>query len=313
MKNYVLSGLLALFFAFSPVFNLLSQETCDVGDYYNSESMIEGSIFTKAPINFAYTYSCNQIIYTTEELGSMTNGQISSLKFRCYPSENYVEEHLFSVKIYLFETDQSEYIKDGDGKFKWLPVTEDQLVFSGDFEVDFMTAVFDVEDIHLNFELSKPFKYHGKNLVLMVVKEAPECLDDTFTDFYCYPANVIDKPFRTLYACDDKSVLETPFPEKTTGALKQVPVVEFTYTENSDSYVINLLKEENISVSGHTIRVMEAGTEAVTVYSISGQQIASSVPVAGNVSMTIDGEGIYVVKMVDNNGFPVVKKILIRK
>lgn len=287
-KKFFILLLLALSAVFSGS-KLSAQTIIDVGGFDTSEDMFEGSVFEKAPINYMYKYSCTQQIYTADELAAMEGMKIVSIKFRCWPDDYDAHSYTNDLRIYLKEVDYSEYVKQGD-KYVWERVEEGDLVYTGAQEIDFQTATYNGEDIEMEFVLDKPFAFWGGHLMVMVVQQAPECLESTYTDFYCYPGNVLGKPYTTLYACDDSSTLDTPYPTGTESALKQRAVVKFACVENDDPHPVEdfpfplfLGLKDEYDAGDDTVPLKLKGKdrEILTVFTVNGTRTEEFNPLVG--------------------------------
>lgn len=263
--------------------------THDVGGIDTSEDKFEGSVFEKAPVNFAYTYSFTQQIYTREELTAMAGREVTSMRMRVFTEDYMTYDYSHDIKIYFKEVDYDEFVKSETGLFFFEPVAESELVFTGNQEIDFQSHAF-VDDIELVFDLAAPFAYGGKDLLITVVKESPEAAQDIFNDFYCYPVNVTGMPYRTLFACDDVSTLSTPYPTKMSTsytALKQRAVIEFTTQESTDpdeNYPIpvfaGLEKVYSTGDGAVELKVKGIGKEAFTVFKVNGAAATAFNPTA---------------------------------
>ncbi len=91
----------------------------EVGDYYNSAELYNGSYFDMAPTNFYMAHTGAQLIYTPDLLPGMEGKEgvkIKYLNFKFY-SESY-EEIIRNAKVYLQEIDATEFaVVDGVKQF----------------------------------------------------------------------------------------------------------------------------------------------------------------------------------------------------
>ena len=257
-----------------------AQTTChDIGGYNSSTALFEGSVDQKAPFCFAYAYSCVQQIYTAGELAEMNGKKITKLKYRVKPDDWETYDYTNTTKIYFVETSTSEFVMNEYEKFIWLPVTESNLVCTQEVSLDLQTASINEEDLEIEYTLTAPYVYRGKNLMIMFVQVGAGA-SSSFNDFYCFPANVVNTPFRTLYFCDHYMNFDSPFQTMSDSALKQVPVVMFTCVENDDpdpdpdlalvpvfyGLASDYLKGEDPVV----LEIRGAGKELFTVFKVNG-------------------------------------------
>lgn len=125
--------------------------TINVGDWEDA-SAYNGSYFDMAPTNFYLAHTGSQMIYTPDllaDLDGKQNVKITGLKFKFY--DETFEEIVRNTKVYLQETDATEFAKNQDGIKQFFefgePVYEvqldiDMLEYYGDdctleFPVDF--------------------------------------------------------------------------------------------------------------------------------------------------------------------------------
>ena len=91
----------------------------EVGDYYNSTEIYNGSYFDMAPTNFYLAHTGAQMIYTPDLLTGMKGKdglKIKYLNFK-FNSESY-EEIIRNAKVYLQEIDATEFaVVDGVKQF----------------------------------------------------------------------------------------------------------------------------------------------------------------------------------------------------
>ena len=110
------------------------------------------SMDTYLPMNSLYDYSYSQQIYTAEEIGM--SGFINSITIWLKGGENL---HEMKFDIYMVETDKEAFENNTD----WIPVTNDDIVYSGTVTVHNTVAEA------YTFTLDKTFEYSGEgNLVI---------------------------------------------------------------------------------------------------------------------------------------------------
>ncbi len=106
------------------------------------------------PTNVHYNYSLTQQIYTATELGEA--GLIESIDFCCNTAPNSFTRNL---DIYMVGTYKNEFENDAD----WIPVTDEDLVFSG--EVTF------AQNKWTTIALDTPFAYDGTQNIAIIVDD----------------------------------------------------------------------------------------------------------------------------------------------
>ena len=97
-----------------------------------------------------YNYSCTNQIYTGEEIGGA--GTINSIAFM----PTTVNTASRNLNIYMVNTDKTSFASTTD----WIPVTADDLVFSG--------VVNWTANTWSTIELTTPFQFDGTNLCIIV-------------------------------------------------------------------------------------------------------------------------------------------------
>ncbi|MBO4641267.1 MAG: BspA family leucine-rich repeat surface protein [Bacteroidaceae bacterium] len=130
-------------------------EWSDVVSFYPTDKLIIGSgtsTYSYLPTNIYENYSLTQQIYTTAELGEA--GLIESIGF--YNTSSATTRNL---DIYMVSTDKTQFAGSSDG----IPVTDDDLVFSG--EVTF------AENKWTTITLTQPFDYDGTKNVAIIVDD----------------------------------------------------------------------------------------------------------------------------------------------
>ncbi len=179
--------------------------TIEVGDFYNTDVVYDGSFWDCAPTTYYVAHTGAQMIYTAAELGDLqgkADVKINKLMFRLKNDGAYQDIYR-NVKIYMEATDATEFavVKEVKQFF-----TFDQLVYDGVEELSMLDFYYDEQIIE--YTLDTPFSLpNDKNLVVTMVYDADD--DDNCTD-------------GTAYA-----------PFFTSGIRSQV----MTYTDNTESFV----------------------------------------------------------------------------
>ena len=149
--------------------------TCNVGDPETAETY-NGSYFDMAPTNFYVAHTGAQMLYTPDlltEMDGKENVMIKSLDFWFY-CETF-EEIFRNVKIYLQETDATEFAINEDGVKQFFEFGEP--VKEMEYSVDMLAYYGDVVNLNFDFE---PFAFTpGKSLLVTMVFDADD--DDNCT------------------------------------------------------------------------------------------------------------------------------------
>ncbi len=221
----------------------------EVGDYYNSAELYNGSYFDMAPTNFYMAHTGAQLIYTPDLLPGMEGKEgvkIKYLNFKFY-SESY-EEIIRNAKVYLQEIDATEFaVVDGVKQF----YDFGELVAEGRYDIDLLECYG--EDQVLAMEMEQPFPFTlGKSLLVTIVLDAED--DDNCTmgsDYAPFYTSGIGGRAMT-YTHNWTSFVDyaqgNTFPDATTalgcGTNVELPVTELGYTYermlgdvNGDGYV----------------------------------------------------------------------------
>ena len=149
------------------------------------------------PLHLYYKYSISQQIYTAEELG--LTGDIVSIDYYCRfrGSVSPDDWHNWAgrqLDIYMVHTDKSRFINDATAKKDWIPVTTEDLVFSGTVQLtvgDWTTIILDT-----------PFAYNGQQNVAILVYDHTG-IDQTGH----YAFSSINAYHQTLYLYSDKDYI----------------------------------------------------------------------------------------------------------
>ena len=149
----------------------------EVGDYYNSTELYNGSYFDMAPTNFYMAHTGVQMIYTPDLLPGMEGKdgvQIKYLNFKFY-CESF-EEIIRNAKVYLQEIDETEFAVNEDGVKQFFALGE--LAAEGRYDIDLLESYG--EDQVLAMEMEEPLNFtRGKSLLVTIVFDAED--DDNCT------------------------------------------------------------------------------------------------------------------------------------
>ena len=208
--------------------------TINVGDFDNASTIYNGSYFDMAPTNFYVAHTGAQLIYTPDMLTDMDgkqNVKITGLKFK-FINEGAFEEIVRNVKIYLEETDATEFaVVDGVKQF----FTFGEPVYEG--QIDYNMLDFYGEDMIMDFDLDFDFT-PGKSLLVTIVFDAEDDDNCTLGSDYApfYTTGIRGKGM--TYTANWDSFLDfaegEDFPDATAtlgcGTNVELPVTQIDYT-----------------------------------------------------------------------------------
>ena len=215
--------------------------TINVGDW-DDASPYNGSYFDMAPTNFYLAHTGAQMIYTPDlltDLDGKQNVKITGLKFKFY--DETFEEIIRNTKVYLQETDATEFAKNDDGIKQFFefgePVYEVQLTLD-------MLEYYG-EDCTLEFPVDFNFT-PGKSLLVTIVFDAEDDDNCTMGSDYAsfYTSGIRGKAM--TYTDNWESFLDfaqgTDWPNSTAtlgcGTNVELPVTEISYTYEEEQPVV---------------------------------------------------------------------------
>ncbi len=219
--------------------------TIEVGDFYNTTEVYNGSYWDCAPTTYYLAHTGAQMIYTANELADLQgkkNVQITKLTFRLQNAGAY-EDIYRNVKIYMEASDATEFAVNEEGVKQFF--TFDKLVYEGAEE--FSMLDFYYEDQMMEYELDEPFSLPAdKNLIVTMVYDAED--DDNcigggtdMAPFYCTSV----RGQGMTYTDNVESFLDfangNDFPDATAtlgcGTNVELPVTVITYTYSKSTSV----------------------------------------------------------------------------
>lgn len=189
MKNkFLLTALIGTLFCLSTQAQTLSigfyDDIEEYGDY--GSDRYDGSAWECVPMNFYYTNSGTQIIFTKEELSAMAGKCITALRFIPH-TEGAYDEYMSDVKVYLSETNRSAFYKNSStNKYRYFDISKTFCAFDGMIYIDGYTYDYcDGAPIELTF--NTPFYYSGNNnLVVTIINDNASATTDGgfYVNFY---------------------------------------------------------------------------------------------------------------------------------
>ena len=149
--------------------------TIEVGDFYNTTEVFDGSYWDCAPTTFYLAHTGAQMIYTAAELGELQgkdNVKITKLSFRLQNAGAY-EDIYRTVIICMDVIDANEFAVNEDGVKQFFDFGHDsgQIVFAGEDEFSMLDFYYD--DYFFEYTLDAPFPLPaGKNLLVTMIYDA---------------------------------------------------------------------------------------------------------------------------------------------
>jgi len=258
-----------------------------------------GDLPANLPIDFAWTNSLFECIYTSAELGGLS-GTITSLAlYNAFQNPNFSN---VPVKVFLGSTNRTDLMES------WIPSTELSLVYEGNLS-------FPMGQNQILFNLDTPFNLpQGQNLVLMVQREGTAGCFTFAESFLCQTSD----PFNGRLATAMITGLDPANPPEnacTTGKTPKLDIYYLPGSEVSDhvSHPYHQLScypnpfNDRASLS---FELKEPSRVRVDVYNLKGQKVRTllnGTRVKGNQIMAWDGcddsgtstaSGIYLLQLI---------------
>ena len=208
----------------------------EVGDYYNTTELYNGSYFDMAPTNFYVAHTGAQMIYTPDMMTRMAGKdgvQIKYLNFRFY-SETF-EEIVRNAKVYLQEIDATEFAVNENGVKQFFDFGE--LVAEGRYDIDMLE--FYGEDQVLAMEMEDSFNFTlGKSLLVTIVLDAEDddncTMGSDYAPFYTSGIRGKAMTYTNNWSSFIDYAMGEQFPNATPmsgcGTNVELPVTEIGYT-----------------------------------------------------------------------------------
>lgn len=179
-------------------------ETLDIG--VSGADLYAGSAWEDGPVNFGYSHSGIQVLYTPDQLQAaiVDNGAVKSLTFKYYNEMDFNDIEV-SATAYLDVVDFQKFEKDAGGKYRYVPYTKDHVAtFSEAISmIDYYYGEFEI-----TFNFANPIQLEaGKSLMLTVFATCDPCADGPHyvAGYYTEPSPKTD---RALYFSSDSQSAE---------------------------------------------------------------------------------------------------------
>ena len=215
--------------------------TIDVGDWDNATTY-NGSYFDMAPTTFYVAHTGVQMLYTPDLLADMDgkqNVRIKGLTFMFH--DETFEEITRNVKIYVQETDATEFAVNEEGVKQFFPFGEENQVWEEERLYDML--YFYGEDYTTAFRFDCPFT-PGKGLLVTMVFDAFDDDNCTMGSDYApfYTSGIRSKAM--TYTNNTTSFVDyavgPDFPDATAmlgcGTNVELPLtrIQYTYEEGTE-------------------------------------------------------------------------------
>ena len=205
------------------------------GDSGDDKAMFDGFNCQNAPVTFVYKHSGSQTIYLPHMLEPMKDKEITSIAFSCLPQDCYVFDYTSTMKLYLSEVAEENFVKDGN-KYLWFVTDYTNPNASLDFKADFQEAATNEENRLIKFQLEKPFKYTGKTLLVTVVNDGDQSVGGVVRFFLVKRKSKDEPHYNAIFGSDSKTFMEYYKESKAVtdgnGYRNAEPAaVQFTYQE----------------------------------------------------------------------------------
>lgn len=208
-------------------------------DDQSTSAAWDGFNLQNAPVIFTYAHSGSQVIYTPDQLADMKNSKITSMSFKCFPEDCYIENYTSTMKMYLQEIDDTQFPYDEvSEQYSWIEFDENNVIAETEFTMNPLDAYNNGTDIEVKFDLSKnPYVYTGKTLVVTIVNDSEQSIDgsDGTIRFYWIDSKKKDPWKSFVFASDNITFFENQAKDNVLKALdnedkwKNAPAVHFTY------------------------------------------------------------------------------------
>lgn len=240
-----------------------------------------GDITANQPLDFYWTNSLYECIYTTEDLNGI-HGQITNLAF--YNQFPGVAISDVPVKIYLGGTSHTDQMEG------WIPADQLSLVFDGN-----ITFPAGVNEILLS--LDTPFTLNqGENLVLMVQRDGNPAQNLSGAQFLCQTSDIFNGRLATSNTAP-LDPLNPPASASFTGNTPKLGIWYIPGVENSDPALDMAPKfiaypNPFHHTSNLDFTLKEAADLQIRVYNLKGQLVKTlfhGYKAAGIHSLSWDG------------------------
>ena len=277
---------------------------------------------TRIPVSFTKRYSTVESVYYPSDFQEKPEGTlyIHRLGYEYDANDDYTLVENANIKVYLTTTSKVKFSGSDWGNLfepTELYKPEDMTkVFESTFSSKPGTGNM------MTFEFDEPFAYDtNTNLVVCIVKDGV-CEENQYPlTFKAYDnhsdlaVSDVAEVYRTLRA--ESANAEYDFStSKGYGyfLLTQVPVMQLAVSDNIGSGITNIVAGKGIAYMNGNLMFNGINASQVAVYNLTGSTLANRSLANGTSSINMPlAPGVYVVKVVDNNGKTFTKKIQILK
>lgn len=229
MKKLIFAALVAA--AFAPAATA-EEATLNLGNY-DSAALMAGQAWEHGmPINYGYTYSGGQFLYTYDMLKDIAdkNGEISKITFKMYEEGTHYIDLEGTSTLWASPTDLTEIPKNADGKYYLAEFSKTYATtVSADYEVTYGPCDFEV-----TYTFSTPVKLRpGQGVLFTAATEITGEVATSPSDFDFYACKAADSGVFAIYAASDTKSIEDQYADKTAQGnrtSKWVPVAKIEYS-----------------------------------------------------------------------------------
>ena len=250
----------------------------------DDKAAYDGFNMQNSPIIFGYNHSGSQTIYLPSQLANIKGKQITAMTFKCYAQAYYTYDYTSDMKIFLKEVDDEQFYYNPESEYyEWFDFDKTAPQAEKTFEIDFLEATVNGEDIDITFDLSEnPFTYNGKTLLVTITNDSETCIDmGDLVRFYLVKGQKGDAYRTAVFASDHYDFFWDVDQNH-----------RITATENEDRWMEAPAVEFAVKDTEYTaISSVTANRNSKAWYNLNGQKIDKPV------------KGIY-----NNNGRKVVIK-----
>lgn len=256
------------------------------------------AVSTTEPMTFMYEFCTVETIYLKDEIKAEKDGKITRIAYQYSDNGIKAETEPVNVRIYMANTDREgyeskAYIDD------WTPMDKSTLVCEKNI------TIVPGQDNMLVFELDTPFDYdHTKNLSVQVWKEGStsEMFPALFKT-YDFGWEV----FRSLRYENNKLEFEFSDSQKF-FPLNNIPVLHMAVDFEDHSGIFEINGSNGLSYDNGVLAIQNGMLNRVTVTDITGKMVFCENVNASSVSLSLN-EGLYIIKVIDNEGMSHVLKV----
>lgn len=251
-----------------PVSAVNSQTVALNTGYFNKSGLKQG----KVPIDFFFYHGVSQTLYTANELG-IASGSIKGIQYKAHSS---MEVTSLPAQFFVGEVSDDD-LSSG----KWIDMSKLTKVYDAPLYFSKYTSIVDVP-------FSTPFEYHGGNIVMCAVYNAPSFLYDT--GFIVQ--NDLGDTRALTFRSDKIPVDANSLPKDGITKLNSLPVANFYVDRGSELGSIKgrVTNDQGTALTDAVITI--GGTKLSTTTNWNGQYSFPTLA-AGTYTVKVTAHGYY--------------------